>query len=98
MLYRHVRLRGRFSADIEWNANRWQEFVSVNGQKVAAEYCWSSVPCFSFEMHSNVATHIVSVETCVTWIYLTKAFRISIDGQSVYCEGDCSLLAGRPRG
>jgi hypothetical protein len=96
MLYRHARLSGRFNADIKWNANPPREYVSVNGAKVVVEFALLHIPRFVFEMHSDASTHTVTVESRVTWIYFTKAFRISIDGQAVYSEGDCSRLDSLP--
>jgi len=96
-LYRRVRLSGRFSADIEWNANGLREFVVVNGQKVVSEPAYGKhIPRFLFEMYSNGSRHTVMVENFVTWIYFTKAFRVSIDGHVIYSEGDCSRLARLP--
>lgn len=91
-LFRHVRLSGRMNADITWNANYPHEFVSVNGRKVVAEFAVYYIPRFVFEMHSNGVAQTVTVECCVTLVFFTRAFRISIDGQAVYSEGDCSRL------
>ncbi len=97
VLYRHVRFSGRLNADIRWNANGLIEYVSVNGRRVVGERAYGGhIPGFSFEIHSNGSRHTVAVENCVRWIYFTRAFRISVDGQAAYSEGDCSGLDSGP--
>lgn len=61
----------------------------MNGEKVASQFAaYYSIPRFDFDIHSNGATHTVTVEIRVTLIFFTTAFRISIDGQPVYSEGN----------
>ena len=95
-LLRRIQLSGRFVADIEWNANGFREYVAVNGDKVVAQHAVSrSIPLFTFQFLAGGTAHPVTVETLVRWVYVTTAFRVSIDGRPVYTEGDCSRLPPR---
>jgi len=92
-LRRQARLCGRINAQIEWNANNALEYVAVDGRKVVSKIaCFRSVPQFCFDMQAGATTHRVTVDICIKWTFLIKAFRIVIDDEVVYCEGEAECL------
>ncbi len=92
-LFRRMRLSGRLDAIIEWNATGVREYVAVNGQKVVSQAAYlQSIPRFEFPLLAGGMSHMVIVDLSIKWVFLIKAFRIAIDNQSVYCEGDEMLL------
>jgi hypothetical protein len=99
-LRRRAQLCGRISAQIEWNANNALEYVSVDGRKVVSKIAYfRSIPQFCFELQAGATTHRVTVDICIQWTFLIKAFRIVIDDEVVYCEGEAErlpILTGRP--
>lgn len=94
LVARHVRLSGRISTEIRWNARWFYEYVSVDGKTVASEAAYfTSVPRFAFAIQAGGRLHMVTVDVCVAWFFYTKSFRIRIDNNTVYSEGDTACLA-----
>ncbi len=86
-LYRRIRLSGWMEADIIWNGH--QNEVICNGESFFARNSDNrSVPKVSIEIGSNDDAELLTIEFQVVWFFVTKAFRIAIDGQTIYSEGD----------
>jgi hypothetical protein len=92
-LRRRARLSGRIDAQLEWNANNALEFVSVDGRKVVSKIAYfRSIPRFCFDLQAGATIHRVTVDISIKWTFLVKAFRIVIDDEVVYCEGESECL------
>lgn len=91
VLRRRVELFGKVNAMIGWSAMDAHEYVAVNGRRVVQQFAtlWN-IPRFEFELRCNGILHRFQIDVMVRWIYLTRAFRISIDGRAIYREGDCT--------
>lgn len=87
-LYRHLRLSGKFEAELEWNASGPAEYVAVNGRKVVSQMAYfQSVPHFDFVWLGQGRPFRVAVDVRVVWVYFTRAFQVTIDDEVIYREG-----------
>ena len=88
-LYRLIRLSGRIDADIEWNG-RWPvEFVRVHGQTSASQFAFWYCPKFQFSLAGGDTLFRVTVDIRLNHFLqiVVRAFRISVDEETVYSEG-----------
>ena len=86
-LYRRFRFSGWMEADLIWNGH--QNDLICNGESFfAALSDLRRLPKVSIELGSNDDAHLLTVEFQVVWFCFTKAFRIVIDDQTIYSEGE----------
>lgn len=86
ILFRRIALRGRWDADIVWNARGSTEFVSVQGLKTVGAMSWWYQPRFDFRLPCEFGFVPASVDVDVSWLFKVNNFCLKIDGEIAYQE------------
>lgn len=88
-LYRRVLFEAPLEADLEYSGYNVFDTVRIDGQLAAKKIgVWWFVPRFEFELASQGRRVPMVVEVRVSvWFLRIRAFRIQIDGLTVYSEG-----------
>lgn len=86
--FRRIRLSGRIRAVVTYNGFNAREAVFVNGVRVAHKFNIGLrlVPHFDFELHAEALRLAAAID--VRGRVSVTAFRLTIDGQVVYSEGN----------
>ena len=88
-MYRRVCFYGAYQSVVEWNGSGAWEKVTIDGQVAKSIFNWGAhivMPYFEFPVDAGYAA-TMTVEIRLRYLVLVDAFRIRLDGRTLYAEG-----------
>jgi hypothetical protein len=89
-MFRRIRFYGAYEGVVEWNAVGGWEKVTIDGQVGQSYFNWGAhlvYPRFEFPVEAGYPA-TMTVEIRLRYVFLVGAFRIRLDGRTLYSEGD----------
>lgn len=89
-MMRRIRFFGAYEGVVEWNAAGGWEKVKIDGKVGQSYFNWGShivYPRFEFPVDVGYPA-TMTVEIRLKYLVLVGAFRIRLDGRTLYSEGD----------